>query len=357
MAPSETSILSNFLLSAASLPTIMSLQQFTELFPKRLRAHPHIRVLYRELQQLREQDMDIVSENIYKEARRGDSQKAELRKSLAETGVDGMTDQREMDMDVQLYGPTSRSSSDHHSVASLLAAMEAACADIESEITGVDGEASALLSELNSAVDEMSDLRYGKMHGSVGATVEGVVSEAIRGLNNLEGDTIQFSSFSSNSDPLAMPSIPLHPRASAPRDTTHNPLPTLLQTPSGLALLELQGTINLPAHDEPADSIDDTPSSALAYEIPVGKLMFPDYSPQNGKDDTKWMKRAYLYVGRYQRMTGEVKKLPKPLAIIQRRQTGDNGSEDGEGKEELEIVEVVKYKLIFKNRPEPVNDA
>ncbi|KAL4909060.1 hypothetical protein BDW74DRAFT_145898 [Aspergillus multicolor] len=188
MAPSETSILSNFLLSAASLPQVMSLRQFTELFPKRLRTHPHIRVLYRELQQLREQDMDIVNENIDKEVRQGNSQKAELRKSIAKTGVDGSTlnDQREMDMDVQLFGSTSTSSAEHHSVSSLLSAMEAACADIEREVTGVDGEAASLLSELNTTVSDLSDLRYGKMQGSVGATDEEVVSEAIRGLDNLE---------------------------------------------------------------------------------------------------------------------------------------------------------------------------
>lgn len=155
-----------------------------------------------------------------------------------------------------------------------------------------------------------------------------------------------------------MPSIPLHPRASASRDDTRNSLPQLLQTPSGLALLELQGTINLPNQGDSqfGDESSNSPNQndpSLAYETPVGKLMFPDYSPQAAKDDTRWMKRAYLYVGRYQRMTGEVKKLPNPLAIIQRRQPG---SSDNAG-EQLEIVEVVKYKLMFKNRPEPVNDA
>ncbi|KAL4803648.1 Cnl2/NKP2 family protein-domain-containing protein [Aspergillus unguis] len=188
MAPSETSILSNFLLSAASLPTVMSLQQFTELFPKRLRSHPHIRVLYRELQQIREQDMDIVNENIDKEVRQGERQKTKLRKSIAETGVDGadFNDQREMDMDVQLFGPTSASSRDYHSTSSLLSEMETACANIEREIAAVDGEAATLLTDLTSTVGEMSDLRYGKMHGSVGATDEEVVNEAIRGLDNLQ---------------------------------------------------------------------------------------------------------------------------------------------------------------------------
>lgn len=76
--------------------------------------------------------------------------------------------------------------------------------------------------------------------------------------------------------------------------------------------------------------------------------MFPDYSSLN-PDDTKWMKRAYLYVGRYQRMTGEVKKLPRPIAVLQKRA----GSSEAE---ELEVVEIVRYKVFFKNRPEPVND-
>lgn len=189
MAPSEASILSNFLLSPASLPTVISLQQFTELFPKRLRSHPHIRVLYRELQQMREQDMDLVNGNIDQELRHGENQKAELRKSILNTGVDGMSadDQREMDMDVQLFGQTSTASPrDYHSVQSLLSAMEAACANIKHEISSVDKDATALLSGLNSTVGELSDLRYGKMQGPTGTTGEDMVHETIKGLEHLE---------------------------------------------------------------------------------------------------------------------------------------------------------------------------
>ena len=69
------------------------------------------------------------------------------------------------------------------------------------------------------------------------------------------------------------------------------------------------------------------------------------------------MKKVYLYVGRFQRLAGEVKKLPKPVAVIGRRprqsEEGDGGGNGGEG-EELEVVEVVKYKLLFSSRPEPV---
>jgi hypothetical protein len=179
-----------------------------------------------------------------------------------------------------------------------------------------------------------------------------VPKETIIGLNIIHKNHHKISQ-------ARMPSIPLHPHTSSSPLQPHNPLPQILQTPSGLAILELQGTINLPSLDDqgavprPADAKD--PDAAItAFETPIGKLMFPDYSPQTtSPDDTKWMKRVYLYVGRYQRMTGEVKKLAQPLALVQKRK---KHRENGEG-EELEIVEIIKYKLLFKNRPEPVNDS
>ncbi|KAJ5205863.1 Chromosome transmission fidelity protein 8 [Penicillium cf. griseofulvum] len=153
-----------------------------------------------------------------------------------------------------------------------------------------------------------------------------------------------------------MPSIKLQPHRSSQAKATAttsapNPLPSLLQTPSGLALLELQGTINVPSGNEEEDDIDystSTDNPASTFETPIGKLMFPDYSVHN-PDDTKWMKRAYMYVGRYQRMTGEVKKLPRPIAVLQKRQASEG--------EELEVVDIVRYKIFFKSRPEPVTNV
>jgi chromosome transmission fidelity protein 8 len=62
-----------------------------------------------------------------------------------------------------------------------------------------------------------------------------------------------------------------------------------------------------------------------------------------------------LYIGKHQRLTGEVKKLAKPLAVIRRRQVS-NGAEDALTSEDdqLEIAEIVYYKLLFAHRPEPV---
>lgn len=73
------------------------------------------------------------------------------------------------------------------------------------------------------------------------------------------------------------------------------------------------------------------------------------------------MKKVYFYVGQYQRLVGEVRQLAKPLAVIRKREEGRNGNmmEGVEGREEveeeLEIVEVVRLKIVFQGRPEPVS--
>lgn len=151
---------------------------------------------------------------------------------------------------------------------------------------------------------------------------------------------------------MAASSVTLHPSTTGPptTSTSGNPLPQLLQTPSGLALLELQGTINLPG----AEVGDELAQQPLA----IGRLDFPDYRPDSITFDassTAWMRRVYMYVGQHQRLTGEVKKLPRAVGVVRRRQKGDG--DDGDRAEELEVVEIVKYKIVFSSRPEPVGTA
>lgn len=68
-------------------------------------------------------------------------------------------------------------------------------------------------------------------------------------------------------------------------------------------------------------------------------------------------------------MSGECKKLAKPIAVIKKRENGatsnqskdtggdeDMGGVEEQGKEEeLEIVEIVRYKIVFSLRPEPIS--
>ncbi|KAF9878934.1 Ctf8 [Colletotrichum karsti] len=129
-----------------------------------------------------------------------------------------------------------------------------------------------------------------------------------------------------------------------------NPLPQTIKTPSGLALLEMQGIINLPPFNPDDNDNGDKPEP----EVPIGRIIFPDYHPETQEEgSTAWMKRVFLYVGQHQRLSGEVKKLPKAMAIIRRKGEARTNA-DGEEEEELEVAEIVKYKIMFGQRPEPV---
>ena len=115
--------------------------------------------------------------------------------------------------------------------------------------------------------------------------------------------------------------------------TVSNPLPSTLQTPAGLAILEIQGSLNSTLHTEPGAN------------LPVGKLDFPLYNAKAPTSDTAWQKRVHLYVGKHQRLTGEVKKLPQAIALL--RKTAADG-------QALEVAEIIRYKVLFASRPEPV---
>lgn len=123
-----------------------------------------------------------------------------------------------------------------------------------------------------------------------------------------------------------------------------SPLPKLLQTPSGLAILEIQGTIHISGQDG-----EDSNST-----VDVGKLVFPHYSAEHSEGDMSWMKSVHLYVGKHQRLTGEVKKLVKPIAIIERQHDSEGDLDDA--TTDLKVAEIIHYKVVFSQRPEPVGE-
>lgn len=135
-----------------------------------------------------------------------------------------------------------------------------------------------------------------------------------------------------------MPAIPLHVLPPSESNTVVNPLPPLLHTPSGLALIELQGSVL----SEEGDGI----STALE----LGGLVFPA-AEDAGEGDIWDGKRVVLFIGKHQKMTGEVKKLTKPLAMIRRANTQEPNPTHAE---QVEVVEIVHYKILFNHRPEPV---
>lgn len=78
MPPTETDILTSFLLPSASLPTALPLPTFRALFPRPLRDSPDVAALYRELQHQRAVDADDVRRNIAAEAQRGERLRREV---------------------------------------------------------------------------------------------------------------------------------------------------------------------------------------------------------------------------------------------------------------------------------------
>ncbi|KAK6359247.1 hypothetical protein TWF696_000410 [Orbilia brochopaga] len=147
-----------------------------------------------------------------------------------------------------------------------------------------------------------------------------------------------------------MPSTPVHLPDPLSATANANPLPQLLRLPTGLAILELQGDINYPDPQESDANINFTT---------VGNLIFPDATPES--TDPKELKRVWLYVGKHQRLTGEVKALPKPLGVLRKKQRQEadmNSAADGhDDTTELEIVDIIRHKIIFSKRPEPVSAA
>ena len=130
-----------------------------------------------------------------------------------------------------------------------------------------------------------------------------------------------------------MPSVPISMPAKANTSNDTKPLPNILQTPAGLAILEIQGSLNSTLHTEPGAN------------LPVGKLDFPLYDASEPVTNTAWQKRVHLYVGKHQRLTGEVKKLPQAIALL-RKTDADSQA--------LEVAEIIRYKVLFASRPEPV---
>ena len=71
MAPTESALLANFLLTPSQLPAIITPQEFTALFPRAQQSSTQIRTLYRDLQTQRNTIVDQVAAHIVEQERKG----------------------------------------------------------------------------------------------------------------------------------------------------------------------------------------------------------------------------------------------------------------------------------------------
>lgn len=101
MAPTEFTILSNCLLVPSQLPAIISLKEFTNLFPKSQQSSPHIRTLYRNLQARRNAVVDTVAANIENEVKRGKALRRAVVKAREEAEAQEYDDEVEIERAVR----------------------------------------------------------------------------------------------------------------------------------------------------------------------------------------------------------------------------------------------------------------
>ncbi|KAK0705386.1 Cnl2/NKP2 family protein-domain-containing protein [Lasiosphaeris hirsuta] len=164
MAPSESTIISNYLLVPAQLPAIISLQEFIALFPRSLQSSPHIRSLYRDLQGQRNALVDSVAAGIETEAKRGKA----LRRAVIKIRREAESQEHDDEVEIErmLFGAASNSQNSKHTVSSIIPDLEGAISELEGELQRLEEEQAALMASAQQTVGSMSDLRYGRLANS-----------------------------------------------------------------------------------------------------------------------------------------------------------------------------------------------
>ncbi|SPO03366.1 uncharacterized protein DNG_06049 [Cephalotrichum gorgonifer] len=164
MPPTESTILSTYLLLPADLRTIISPNQFAALFPKSFSSSPQIQSLYRDIENQRAAAIATVRENIEAEVKRGRKMRAEVARLRREEEGSGADD--EVEIERALFGGGSDLPNSKHTLSSIIPEMDAAVDDLEAEIKSLGEEEKALTESLKQTVGAMSDLRYGRLANS-----------------------------------------------------------------------------------------------------------------------------------------------------------------------------------------------
>ena len=224
--PSESQILTSYLLHPSPLPTILPLKSFLSLVPKSSAAHAgDLHRLYTDLSHQRASTIDDVSRRIGAECRRSSGLTALLSRQIAREegnaarrrgGKDGKRNatkkrkrsshangagedvlsspsppssdevltSNELILDTTLHSgiPLSnttpyRTPSQNHTVTSLLHAIEKGAREIALEITELESSIETLATQCEDIVGNLSDLRYGRFSTGVEEDLVGALEE------------------------------------------------------------------------------------------------------------------------------------------------------------------------------------
>ncbi|KAL2293595.1 hypothetical protein FJTKL_05456 [Diaporthe vaccinii] len=157
MAPTESTILANYLLVPAQLPAIVSLKEFTDLFPRAQQSSPQVRRLYRDLQIQRNALIDAVASNIETEAKRAKALRREVLRAKREAEDHEIDD--EIDIERALYGAASGAPVSKHDINSIIPELASSAEELDASIQALQKEEADLLQSIKQTVGNMSDLR------------------------------------------------------------------------------------------------------------------------------------------------------------------------------------------------------
>ncbi|OAA46335.1 Kinetochore subunit NKP2 [Metarhizium rileyi] len=163
MAPTESEILSHYLLLPAPLTSIQTLEQFRALFPRSWQAHPQVRLLFRDLQAQRNSVIDAVTENIDVEARRGVAMRREVLRVALDENRDDDGD-AEVEIERALFGNKSGAKRSKYTLHTVIPDLQGAATALESEIERLEDEEVELVASIRQTVDDLSDVQYGKLY-------------------------------------------------------------------------------------------------------------------------------------------------------------------------------------------------
>ncbi|OBT96978.1 hypothetical protein VE01_05526 [Pseudogymnoascus verrucosus] len=174
--PTESTILTSFLLPPSPLPIILPPSAFTALFPPSTPASS-ISHLYRLLSHQRALLSDAVRADIEDEVRRGVVQRRAVVRSRREgERAGGEEEEVGIERALSSTNPSPLHHPRHHTLRTILPTLDTATEDIETEVALLELEAETLLAEIRNTVGGLSDLRYGKFRNQeVGEGVRGAL--------------------------------------------------------------------------------------------------------------------------------------------------------------------------------------
>ncbi|RAR04389.1 glycoside hydrolase family 5 protein [Stemphylium lycopersici] len=161
MPSQEAKILGDFLLTPAPLRDFITLREFTDIFPRAHRANPAVQEIYRELQRLREKDIELVRQDIVDEVKRSKQLRREYaqeRRQVDDATVAGL-DPVALQMEEELSGQGRKKL---HTLQTVHPDIDEACQSLEAQIAEIEQQNEDVLREVQDVIGALSDLRHGR---------------------------------------------------------------------------------------------------------------------------------------------------------------------------------------------------